>query len=289
MVAHTMIELPAGVFPMGTSEAELDEIADAQQYVRAWFEDESPQRLVSVSPFRLDRYPVTYQQYHQFTEATGYVTLAEERGFGLVLQERGWDETEDASWRYPIGPVGPCWRDLADHPVVHIALRDAQAYARWAGLRLPTEQEWEYAAASPSGHPWPWGDAWDPSRANTVERTSAGPVTTTADWQMWWADFRRTHPLPGTTAVGSMPASDSMFGISDMAGQVMEWTGSRYDRYDPNRTYGEMYERVRKVGYQVIRGGCWTSFRFQVRTRERMGADPQYSSFATGFRCAGDV
>jgi sulfatase modifying factor 1 len=289
MHGHSLVELPAGVFPMGTAEAELDVIASSQHYARCWFEDESPQHHVAVSSFRLDRYPVTNRQYAEFTEATGYSTYAEKRGFGLVYGSAFWVETEEASWRTPLGPIGPCWRDLADHPVVHIAFPDAEAYARWAGLRLATEAEWEYAAASPAGHTWPWGSTWDSALANTAERTSDGPITCMADWQAWWAQFRSSRTLPGTTAVGSLPASDSMFGISDMAGQVMEWTGSRYDRYDPARTYDLGYERVREAGYQVMRGGGWMNYRFQTRTHERMAADQQYSSFATGFRCAGDL
>ncbi|MEU9377176.1 SUMF1/EgtB/PvdO family nonheme iron enzyme [Streptomyces sp. NPDC048255] len=81
---------------------------------------------------RIGRTLVTNTQYAAFTDATGFTTHAEERGFGLVYGERFWEETEGASWRYPAGPVGPCWRDLPDHPAVHLCAGDADAYAAWA-------------------------------------------------------------------------------------------------------------------------------------------------------------
>ncbi|WP_274916885.1 formylglycine-generating enzyme family protein [Streptomyces sp. WZ-12] len=285
-----MIEIPAGVFAMGSSEPELDDIAASQHYPRGWFEDEAPQHAVAVGAFRIDRHPVTNRQFQAFTQATGYRTVAEERGVGLVYGERFWEEVPGADWRSPAGIAGLCAvRDRPDHPVVQVTWQDARTYAQWAGLRLPTEAEWEYAATGPDGTIWPWGNDWRPTAANTAERTNEGPITDMQSWTTWWSRCRSSTELPGTTPVGSLPTSNSAYGVADLAGQVMEWTESRYQPYDAHRSYGPFYERVQRAGYRALRGGGWMNYRFQTRTRERMAADEQYTTFAIGFRCAADA
>ncbi|MCT9093482.1 formylglycine-generating enzyme family protein [Streptomyces sp. ASQP_92] len=287
--AHDMVKVDSGTFLMGSSDDDLDDIAESQHLARDWFEDESPQRPVHLDAFRIDRTPVTNSQFAAFTRATGYRTVVEERGFGLVYGREFWDEVRGADWRSPTGPGGPCAvADRPDHPVVHIAWADAHAYAQWAGLRLPTEAEWEYAA-SPDGWTWPWGNIWDPAAANTAERTSNGPITNGEAWRTWWVKYHETVTLPGTTPVGSLPSSDSVWGVADMAGNVMEWTSSRYRHYDRSRSYGPTYDQVQRAGYRVVRGGGWMNFRFQSRTRERFAAEDSYATFALGFRCAAEA
>jgi sulfatase modifying factor 1 len=290
MRTHDLVAIPAGAFTRGTAPADLDAIAAAQHLPRTWFEDESPAQRVSVEAFRIDRHQVTNAQFAQFTEATGYRTVAERRGFGLTYGEEFWEHTPGACWRQPTGPHGPSASDWRDHPVVHIAWPDADAYAAWAGLRLPTELEWEYAARGMQARTWPWGDTWDPTVANTAERTNRGQrITDMASWRAWWLSYRREYPLPGTTPVGSFPEGDSPFGVSDMAGNVMEWTAETYRPYDPTRSYGDLYDAA-AGRYKVNRGGGWMNYRFQVRGGERMAADPiQYSNYCVGFRCAADV
>ncbi|MFB7742497.1 formylglycine-generating enzyme family protein [Streptomyces sp. NPDC056132] len=289
--SHDLVTVKSGTFLMGSSDHDLNTIAAAQHYDRAWFEDETPQRPVHLGEFLIDRTPVTNAQFAAFTQATGYRTVVEERGFGLVYGPESWAEVRGADWRAPTGLGGPCAiADRPDHPVVHIAWPDATAYAHWAGLRLPTEAEWEYAACGPDGWTWPWGNTWNPGAANTAERTADGPITDFSTWRTWWVNYREAVTLPGTTPVGSLPSSDSAWGVADMAGNVMEWTSSRYRLYDRLGSYGQMYDQAQRVGYRVVRGGGWMNFRYQSRTRERFAADPAtYTTFAIGFRCAADA
>lgn len=287
LTTPAMVMVPAGRLLRGTTEQQLDRIADEQHLPRAWFEDETPRTTVDVGAFAIARNPVTNAEYAAFAASTGFRTHAEQRGFGLVYGERFWEETEGASWRSPAGTVGPCWRDMPDHPAVHLCATDADAYTAWAGLRLPTESEWEYAARGPQGYEWPWGDTFHADACNTAEFWNREPITGSDGWRTWWLRHRadRATTLPSTTPVGSFPRGASPFGVLDMAGNAMEWTASSYRPYDPDRSYGDLYDRLAGL-YRVARGGSWMNFRYQCRTAERLAGDPQYSNFQTGFRCA---
>ncbi|RLU99239.1 Sulphatase-modifying factor protein [Streptomyces griseocarneus] len=283
---HDMVPVPGGMFTAGTTETDLDAIAREQHLPRAWFEDESPAHRVTIAPFAIDRHPVTNAQFAAFTKSTGYRTRAELRGTGLTYGETFWEETTGACWRHPMGLAGLCAvQDRPDHPVVHIAWPDAHAYAQWAGLRLPTEAEWEYAARGPQALTWPWGNIFDPAAANTAELGGNSPITCMNEWKTWWKAFRQEHELPGTTPTGHFPQGGSPFGVTDMAGQVMEWTADLYRPYDPSRYYGHVYRFV-SGRYRVLRGGGWTNYRYQTRGAERMCADPEHTTFCIGFRCA---
>ncbi|MFC5027859.1 formylglycine-generating enzyme family protein [Streptomyces sp. DSM 41987] len=288
MLRHDMVAIPCGVLSMGTTEEELDAIEAAQHLPREWFEDEAPVHSVELAHFAIDRHPVTNSQYAAFVDSTGYRTVAEQRGFGLVYGRDFWEETGDAYWLHPVGPEGAAATERPDHPVVHMAWADAEAYADWAGFRLPTEAEWEYAACGPSSHIWPWGNEWDPAVNNSAEHWSDHRIHDMGTWRNWWLRHHSTGPLPATTPVGAFPAGDSVFGVSDMAGNVQEWTASTYGPYDKNRSYGDIYTRIFGV-YKVLRGGSWMHYKFQSRCSERIAADSfQYSNFSTGFRCAAD-
>jgi formylglycine-generating enzyme len=290
MPVSEMVEIPGGQFTMGTPSYALDQIADQQHYPRSWFEDEEPQHVVSVDSFFLDLYLVTNQEFDAFVRATGYQTIAEERGYGLVYGDSFWAEVVDACWSRPGGPGTEIGR-RGDHPVVHIAHADATAFAEWAGKRLPTEEEWEYAACGPTYRCWPWGDEWDRSRAVTAEYWSSTNVADLAGWRNWWAHYRETRgATPGTEPVGTVGSKGrSPFGVYDLAGNALEWTSSWYQLYSRDSIYDEMYHFI-EGRYVVLKGGSWMNFRFQVRCAERIPTDPHgYSTFATGFRCARDA
>jgi formylglycine-generating enzyme len=286
VTARGMVEVPASQVQLGSSEQHLDDVGASQHYKREWFEDEAPQHYANVDGFWIDAHLVTNGDYLRFCEATGYRTEAEQRGFGLIYGSTYWDEVDGVCWRHPGAPDDTI-EDRLDHPVVHIAYADAAAYAAWVGKRLPTEAEWEYAAHGPQWRCWPWGEEWDYRIVNCAEHWYGSPITEFKAWHAWWGNHLKTQGTRlCTTPVGRFsPASDSPFGVSDMAGNVSEWTGSVYELYDPARRYHETYERA-AGRYRVIRGGSWMNFKYQMRTSERFASDPAYSSISIGFRCA---
>lgn len=284
-----MVRVPGGSFAIGTPPWMLDWLDRSDQPLpRIWFHDETPSSMCTVSTFHIDRDPVTVAEFAAFVTETGYQTDAERRGFGMVYGENGWAEWDGAHWRAPGGP-GTSSAGMGDHPVVHISFPDAGAYAHWAGKRLPTEKEWEYAARGPQFRIWPWGDEWHDPRANTAEY-HAGSLTTLDGWVKWWTSvYERQGAMPLTTPVGTFAVlGESPFGCRDMAGNVYEWTSTRSRLYHPG-TEVDPSVRMAMGRYRVIRGGSWMNFRYQARCAERIHGDPEgWSTFAHGFRCARD-
>ena len=155
-----------------------------------------------------------------------------------------------------------------DHPVVGVAWYDAERFCAWAGRRLPTEAEWEYAAKGRDLRYWPWTGAFDASRANSRDAADG---------------FEKTAP------VGAFPTGASPFGVLDMAGNVAEWTA---DRFDPTR-YRTEPEALNPTGptsgrERVVRGGSWADGPHRLRVASRRGKGPTEVDDATGFRCAAD-
>jgi formylglycine-generating enzyme required for sulfatase activity len=283
-----LIAIPAAELELGSPPWVLDWLqAQGQPLGRAWFLDETPTLRVRVPGFRIDRHPVTVARYAEFVSDTGYRTVAERRGWGIVFGADYWEEAPGASWRRPAG-LRARHEPRPEHPVVHIAVEDAEAYAAWAGMRLPTEAEWELAARGKQYRLWPWGGHWSSGRANTTELRLGDEIRQAGAWRAWWKGVIRTDgPMPLTTPVGRFsPQGDSPFGVADMAGNVYEWTASPSTLYAPSPDCDQSLLRI--MGrYRVIRGGSWMNLRFQVRTSERLHGDPTgWSCFATGFRCA---
>ena len=157
-------------------------------------------------------------------------------------------------------PDNTRWKDLgyAQHPVTDVDWRQANAYARWVGGRLPTEAEWEKACRGTDGRIYPWGN--DP------------PTTRFANFNYYVGD---------TTPVGNYPSGASPYGVLDMAGNVWEWTSSQYTSYPYDQKDGR--ENPEGQDVRTFRGGAWKNDDFDVRCALRF-VDPGYGLNNVGFR-----
>jgi formylglycine-generating enzyme required for sulfatase activity len=271
------------------------------------YPEEAPARWVEVGPFRIERTPVTNRRFARFVAATGYVTLAERPpeadqypGAAADLLQPGscvfsppadrvdlrnpalwWRYLPGANWRRPRGP-GSDLSGLEDHPVVHVAFEDAAAYARWAGRRLPTEAEWEFAARGGlDGAEYAWGDAFEPGgrrMANT-----------------WDGEFPHENRAVArgarTTPVGDYPPTG--YGLLDMIGNVWEWTA---DLYEVGRAAGCCGGRDPGAGSaapsapprRVLKGGshlCAPNYCRRYRPAARHPQEEDTATDHVGFRC----
>jgi formylglycine-generating enzyme required for sulfatase activity len=241
--------------------------------------EESPPHEVAVKSFWIDAREVTVAEFARFVEATGYRTEAERFGWsGVFNVETGeWGRVDGADWRHPEGPES---RAASDEPVCQVSWNDAAAYAKWAGKRLPTEAEWEYAARGGlAGKRYAWGDELRPG---------GKPV---ANW--WQGRFPERDTgedgFKHRAAVGSFPPNG--YGLFDVAGNVWEWSADWFD--------AEYYARSPKANpfgpdagtERVIRGGSWMcseNYCSNYRVSARSHATPDSGLNNLGFRCAGD-
>ncbi|MGI5330667.1 formylglycine-generating enzyme family protein [Actinomadura nitritigenes] len=276
-----MVTLPGGEFLMGTDDADGFP-ADG----------EGPVRPVRVRRFRIDAHAVSNDRFAAFVAATGYVTEAERIGWSYVfagflpaelrrLSPRPdatpwWCGVQGARWDLPEGP-GSALKGRGDHPVVHISWNDADAFARWAGKRLPTEAEWEYAARGGlEQRRYPWGDELDPDgeyRCN-IWRGQFPTKNTAAD------GYRGTAPVDAFEPNG--------FGLYNVAGNVWEWCADRWTTdHAPARASGPQTGAAK-----VMRGGsymCHHSYCNRYRVAARTANEPTSTGGHTGFRCAADA
>ncbi len=261
---------------------------------------EGPLRRMAVAGFRIAATTVTTQQFAAFVDATGYCTTAERFGWSFVFagllpahlrrgaarpaQTPWWCAVPGADWRHPEGP-GSTVADRQDHPAVHVSFPDAVAYCRWAGARLPSEIEWEYAARGGlAGHRYPWGDDLLPDgqhRCNIWQ--GVFPTRNTA------ADgFRATAP------VRTYPPNG--YGLFQMVGNVWEWcadlwrsTGPGVDPASgPTTATGTRAGHDPELRFRVKRGGsylCHASYCNRYRVAARTGGDPDDTAGNVGFRC----
>jgi formylglycine-generating enzyme required for sulfatase activity len=215
--------------------------------------DEQPVHAVARDGFWIDRTEVTNARFAAFLNERG--NQAEGGATWLELED------EDCLIEQVGGEFQPK-SGYADHPVVEVSWYGAAAYCGWAGARLPTEAEWEYAARGPDGYVYPWGDG-----APTCEL----------------AQFRGCSG--STVPVGSLPEGASWCGALDMAGNVWEWVADWYERYPSGR-------QMNPVGppsgeRRVLRGGSWDSGQRIVRAANRDHFAPDNRLIFVGFRCVG--
>jgi formylglycine-generating enzyme required for sulfatase activity len=242
-----MVLIPAGPFLMGTDDVDTDQEALSVGFPHPWYEDEHPLRTIDLPAFYIGQYEVTNDDYQEFVTA-GY--------------------RAPPDWVKGAFPQG-----RAAFPVVYVSWYEAMDYCHWRQMRLPTEAEWEKAARGPKGLKYPWGETFDPARANIA----TGPS------------------LAGSTrAVGQYDAGKSPYGVYDMIGNVWEWTDSWYQPYSGNRAVNENFGTT----YRVNRGLSFMSIGHipadQALQVESIIARASFRSYDypsshvadVGFRCA---
>jgi len=258
-----MVRFPGGEVIIGTSDR------------TAAYDNERPPHRVELPPFRIDRTPVTNGQYIAFIESGGYHNhdLWSEAGRAWLQEAR---VTAPLYWTYERGE----WRTRdydrttavnPDRPVCHVSYHEAEAYARWQGKRLPTEEEWEAAAT------------WDPA-ANRKCAYPWGDEPPTA------VDANLDQLMFTTAPIGSYPRNTSPIGCYGMIGDVWEWTATDFNGYPGFRMfpYPEYSEVFFGQEYKVLRGGSWATRSRVARSTFRNWDYPIRRQIFSGFRCARD-
>jgi sulfatase modifying factor 1 len=240
---------------------------------------EAPIHEVSVKSFWIDRHEVTVAEFAKFVAATGYKTDAEKFGWSgaFNLKNVRWENTKGANWHHPDGPAS---ESVANEPVCQVSWNDAAAYAKWAGKRLPTEAEWEFAARGGLVQKkYSWGDDLRPN---------GKPA---ANW--WQGNFpdRNTEEdgFLRRAPVESFPAND--YGLFDMAGNVWEWCADWYANDYYVNSSGDDPHGPEQGSERVIRGGSWMcaeNFCSNYRVAARSQAAPDSGMNNLGFRCVRD-
>jgi iron(II)-dependent oxidoreductase len=264
LAVGSMVRFPGGPVPIGTADR------------RVAYDNERPRHEIDLPAFRIDVTPVTNGQYIAFLEDGGYSRreLWTDAGWAWKDAEQAiapkyWSRDGSAEWRSRIfdrtAPVDP------RHPVCHVSYHEAEAFAHWAGKRLPNELEWEAAASfdpmTGEQRPFPWGSApWTPAHANL--------------------DQLAFQPAP----VGAYPMNVSPIGCYGMIGDVWEWTSSDFVGYPGYQTfpYAEYSEVFFGNEYKVLRGGSFATRPGAIRNTFRNWDYPIRRQIFSGFRCASD-
>ena len=275
-----MLYVPAGQFDMGSDDEDVEYALQlCKEYHddcnRGWFQDEQPVHTVVLDAFWIDRTEVTNAQFAAFVDDTGYVTDAEQAGRSWARTEEGWGWVDSADWQHPVGPDSSA---DDDHPVVQMSWNDAVAYCEWAGARLPTEAEWEYAARGGQGYAYPWGDEFDCSRGNFDDERRVNDYVVPGGEGC--DGYDRTAP------VGSFPAGASWCGALDLAGNTWEWVADWYDENYYERSPAHNPLGPEEGDSKVLRGESWLGTPVRVRCTFRYGPPPAYRLDYVGFRCA---
>jgi formylglycine-generating enzyme len=298
---QNMVWIPGGAFLMGSDKH---------------YPEEAPGHKATVEGFWMDKYTVTNEQFTHFVEATGHITLAERppkledypgakpellqpasvvfckaaRRVDLRNHYNWWTYVPGANWRHPEGPHSSI-ADRAQHPVVHIAHEDAEAYAKWAGKELPAEAEWELAARGGLDNAtYAWGEEFAP-KGTQMANTWQGEFP--------WENLL-TDRYEGTAPVGQFPANG--YGLLDMIGNVWEWTADWYGVHHPaaetccggailkGRNREESCDPQMpniRIPRKVIKGGsflCAPNYCRRYRPAARMAQPVDTSTCHVGFR-----
>jgi sulfatase modifying factor 1 len=278
-----MIALDGGEFLMGSTDR------------FAYPDDgEGPVRRVRLDPFEIEPYAVSNADFARFARDTGHVTEAERFGWSFVFAgllpddfpptrsvaaAPWWRQVEGADWRRPEGPQSDLEGRL-DHPVVHVSWNDAVAYCDWAGARLPTEAEWEYAARGGlEAKVFPWGDELEPGGEHRMN--------------VWQGSFPRHNTCAdgflGTCPVDAFPPNGH--GLFNVTGNVWEWCADWFSRDFHTRDQRTNPKGPVRGRHRSTRGGsylCHESYCRRYRVAARNSMEPDSTTGNTGFRCVRD-
>ncbi|MEO0166889.1 MAG: formylglycine-generating enzyme family protein [candidate division WOR-3 bacterium] len=237
-----LIKIPAGTFTMGSNDGD---------------DDEKPVHTVYLDEYYIGKYEVTNAQYKKFCDATGR--------------------------SYPPDPdftaMPNYFTNFPDYPVVNVSWEDAKAFCDWAGLRLPTEAEWEKAARGTDGRKYPWGNEKPGSggfaRCNYADKKTDYP----------WRDKSVNDGYQFTSPVGTYERGVSPYGCYDMAGNVWEWCSDWYDENYYGRSAINNPQGPSSGEFRVVRGGAWCYGARDMRCANRNSYLPAWSYCDIGFRC----
>jgi formylglycine-generating enzyme required for sulfatase activity len=227
-----------------------------------------PARTIPLPAFYIDRFEVANQRYQEFVRATSRATPYVHENWAAVY-----------NWFRESHPKG-----LGEVPVVMVTWNDADTYCRWAGRRLPTEEEWERAARGPDGRSWPWGNQFGSRKANLASRLS-GPLADLASWDRFekgWTGSKKSE----IAAVGSYPDDRTAENIMDMAGNVSEWVAGTFSLY-PGADTNERKGLGSKL--RVARGNSWGNRDYSTSMAVRYPYLEDRVDSLIGFRCARDA
>jgi sulfatase modifying factor 1 len=279
----TLSGIPGGFFDMGARKPRYP--ADF----------EGPRRKVFVSPFRIGRTSVTNAMFARFVAEAGYRTVAETEGWSYVFHlfldkpedyprsppgTPWWRQVHGACWSAPEGP-GSSIEGRENHPVVHVAWYDAMAFCDFAGVRLPTEAEWEKAARGGLAHKrFPWGNELEPASGHRHNV-----------WQGVFPTLNTTEDgYAGTCPADAFPPNG--FGLHNMTGNVWEWCSDWFDKPPETRLPPRDPRGPETGGEKVVRGGshlCHASYCERYHVHSRTKNTPDSSTGHMGFRVAADI
>ncbi len=233
-----MVRVPAGPFTMGSNKEDTEGVTTEYGLTKPLYQDEHPAHAVTLPTFFIDQHEVTNDQYAKFIEVAG--------------------ARPPGHWAAGKPPAG-----RGNYPASGMNWYDAERFCTWMGKRLPMETEWEKAARGTNGFEFPWGNEFDPKKANTG---GSG--------------------LGDLAPVGSFPQGRSPYGVDDMAGNVWEWTADWYQPYPGGTFRSDAFGQK----YKVLRGGSWGgaghyALSYFYRTSHRLNSEPEFGFPDAGFRC----
>ena len=285
-----MLLIPAGEFIMGSNKVEKTHASSEFGNIKPWYLDEHPEHKVNLPAYYLEAHEVTNHQFLDYIVDTGdgmptywatngYILRSQMEKLSSVdidrLRKLASDifridkDTTKMDKEALIKDVSKSLTYMDSLPVNSITWTQADAYCHWAGLRLPTEAEWEKAARGPNGQEFPWGNDWHSNMSNTGSE----------QWDM------------NVAPVESYKTDKSPYGIYDMAGNVSEWVADWYDKYEGSDYSSDAFGQK----YKIVRGAGWSggeghyALELFQRGAYRTYQPPEGTFHDVGFRCAADA